>query len=125
MESEVLTIGQVSEQYGVPVRRIRYFCNRGFILGVKRDSRRHRTFTTAQCELLYALFRLGECGLSTPELKAYAKSSALQRKAMIVTLLHQLREKVKILNEDIDFLTQKEEFFEEILRENSKSAMLS
>ena len=119
MESEVLTIGQVSEKYGIPTLRIRYFCKHGLVLHVRRNSRRERIFNLAQCELIGILYHLYECGLSVKELKKYVRADTIGQKAILVTHLHQLREEIKILSKNADYLSQCEEVLDEKIGQNA------
>lgn len=125
MDNELLTIRQVSQELGIPIYTIRYFCNHGLVPGVKRSVGGHRNFNRAQCGWIGTLYALRRCGFTNKQLKVYrdlchqGHETLSERKAMLTTQKRQLRQQAEDLDKGIDFIERREELFDEFMKDPS------
>lgn len=125
MDNETFTMRQVSQELGIPVYTIRYFCNHGLVPNVRRARGGRRVFTLEQCDWLKTLCELRECGFRIEELRKYVRlcrngdETITERKALLTTQKHQLRQEAERINHAIDFLERREELLESILSDSS------
>ncbi|MGY0056471.1 MerR family transcriptional regulator [Streptomyces sp. LZ34] len=69
MREDTLSIGELSQRTGVPVRTIRFYCDEGFVESV-RSTGGHRRFRTDTVERLTLLRRLRALGLGLTAIDA-------------------------------------------------------
>ena len=106
---------------GVKTPVIRRYCNRGFVPHVRRTRTGYRIFDECQIEWLRTVRLLDECGFSTAGIKTYrdftkrGDETISERRAMLETKKHQLWQEMKSLQQRIDFIEQRQEFFDRIV----------
>lgn len=127
MDNELLTIRQISRELGIPKDKIRYYCKRGLVPNVKRSKAGYRVLNDWQMSWVSTLYHLECAGLKLNGLKQYAKlcrqgkATIRERRALIATARHQLSQQMSDLNQSLNFLSQRDELFDEILQERAES----
>lgn len=111
MDEETYTLKQASKRLGIPVYTVRRFCNAGgVVLGVRRKSNGYRILSQEQVDLVGTFAQMMRAGFTMVEIKKYAKlqragkKTLLERKGMLTTKQHQLRQQIRDLQEYADFL---------------------
>ncbi|MGU3576512.1 MerR family transcriptional regulator [Brucellaceae bacterium C25G] len=82
MISRAYTIGQASRRSGVPVRRIRFYCDEGLLSRIDRSDSGYRMFDEGDLSLLVMIQTLREAGLSLDSIR-----SVLSRKSSMNDVL--------------------------------------
>ncbi|MBF4577519.1 MerR family transcriptional regulator [Frondihabitans sp. VKM Ac-2883] len=74
MNTQLLTIGEVSERTGLGVHALRYYEREGLLLGsVARSSGGRRLYTTFDIEWLTMCNRFRACGMPLSDIRRYAE----------------------------------------------------
>lgn len=115
------TMKEVCEQIDMPYETLKYYCKEGLVPNVKRDKNNYRDFDEANVAWLKGLQCLRKCGLSIQEMKQYMNycmegpSTIPQRKDMLETTKEHLLDKIKEIKESIDYIDQKQEYYDQVL----------
>lgn len=115
------TMKQVCEETNLTYQTLKYYCNEGLIPNVKRNANNHRVFDDRDVKWIKDLTCLKKCGMSIQEMKEYldlclqGESTIPQRKEMLVKKREDLLESIKELNDSVDFIDWKQNFYDEVL----------
>lgn len=115
------TMKQVCEETNLTYQTLKYYCNEGLIPNVKRNTNNHRVFDDRDVKWIKDLTCLKKCGMSIQEMKEYlnlclqGESTIPQRKEMLVKKREDLLESIKELNNSVDFIDWKQNFYDEVL----------
>lgn len=115
------TTKEVCEQVGISYETLKFYCKEGLVPNVKRDKNNYRVFDEKNVAWLKGLQCLRKCGMSIKDMKLYMNyclegpSIINQRKEMLNKLKESLLEKINELNECIDFIDNKQSFYDDVL----------
>ena len=117
----MFTTKEACEQVGISYETLKFYCKEGLVPNVKRDKNNYRIFDEKNISWLKGLQSLRKCGMSIKDMKLYMSycmegpSTIPQRKEMLNTLKVSLVEKINGLNECIDFVDNKQSFYNDVL----------
>lgn len=100
---------------------LKFYCNEGLVPNVKRDESNRRVFDRRDIEWLKSLSCLKNCGMGIREMKEYValcmqgEASIPQRKEILSAKRAELCTKIKQLQESIDYIDRKQQFYDEVL----------
>lgn len=115
------TMKQACDKTGLTYDTLKFYCNEGLIPNVKRDKNNHRIFSDNDIAWINGLYCLKNCGMSIAEMKEYlalclkGEDSIPERKKMLAVKLKDLEEKKKKIQESIDYIYWKNEFYDDVL----------
>ena len=115
------TTKEVCEQVGISYETLKFYCKEGLVPNVKRDKNNYRVLDEKNVAWLKGLQCLRKCGMSIKDMKLYMNyclegpSTINQRKGMLNKLKESLLEKINELNECIDFIDNKQSFYDDVL----------
>ena len=115
------TTKEVCEQVGISYETLKFYCKEGLVPNVKRDKHNYRVLDEKNVAWLKGLQCLRKCGMSIKDMKLYMNyclegpSTINQRKGMLNKLKESLLEKINELNECIDFIDNKQSFYDDVL----------
>ncbi len=106
---------------GISYETLKFYCNQGLVPNVKRDEHNFRLFDQHDIEWIKSLTCLKRCGMSINEMKEYLSlclqgiKSIPQRKVMLETKQKELFLKLKEVQDSIDYINWKQNFYDEVL----------
>ena len=112
---------QTCEQTGLTYDALKFYCNEGLVPGVRRDKNNRRIFYANDIEWIKSLSCLKNCGLGIAEMRQYVelckqgKSSISKRQKMLDEKLLCLYNKIKELENSIDYIRKKQQFYQDVL----------
>ena len=112
---------QTCEQTGLTYDALKFYCNEGLVPGVRRDKNNRRIFYANDIEWIKSLSCLKNCGLGIAEMRQYVelckqgKSSIPKRQKMLDEKLLCLYDKIKELENSIDYIQKKQQFYQDVL----------
>jgi len=112
---------EVCKKTGLSYETLKFYCNEGLIPSVKRNKNNHRIFDDYNLNWIKSLQCLKNCEMSLAEMKKYlamcleGSQSIPQRKIFLKKKLADLHEKMKILQDAIDYIHWKQNFYDDIL----------
>ena len=112
---------QACEQTGLTYDALKFYCNEGLVPNVKRDKNNRRTFNEKDIEWIKSLSCLKKCGLSIAEMRQYVElckqgeSSISERQKMLDEKLLYLHDKIRELENSIDYIQKKQQFYQDVL----------
>lgn len=112
---------EVCEKVGMTYETLKFYCNKGLIPNVKRDQRNYRVFDDQDVAWIKSLSCLKRCGMSMMEMKEYVdlclkgESSIPKRKAILEIKKKSLQEKLQEVEECIDYIDTKQQFYDDVL----------
>lgn len=112
---------EVCRQVGMSYETLKYYCNEGLVPNVKRDKNNYRTFDDRDIEWIKSLSCLKRCGMGITEMKEYVdlclkgKASIPERKIILELKRNALLEKLHEINECIDYIDTKQQFYDDVL----------
>lgn len=112
---------EACNQTGMAYETLKYYCNIGLIPNVKRSANNRRVFDEHDIAWIKSLTCLKKCGMTIEEMKQYlayclqGPSSIPIRKVMLRRKLAILEEKKKEIQESIDYIGWKQNFYDEVL----------
>jgi DNA-binding transcriptional MerR regulator len=112
---------EACNQTGMAYETLKYYCNTGLIPNVKRSANNRRVFDEHDIAWIKSLTCLKKCGMTIEEMKQYlayclqGPSSIPIRKVMLRRKLATLEEKKKEIQESIDYIGWKQNFYDEVL----------
>ncbi len=115
------TMKEACEQVGISYETLRFYCNEGLVPNVKRDKNNYRNFDERNIRWLKSLQCLKKCDMSIKDMKKYmslclgGEATISERKLMLAVQKELLRNKINEINESIDFIDNKQKFFDGIL----------
>lgn len=117
----IYTMMNVCRELDMPYQTLKFYCNQGLVPNVKRDKNNRRIFDEKDVKWIKDLTCLKKCGMSIQEMKEYldlclqGESTIPERKEMLARKQDELRAAVKELENSIDYIDWKQNFYDEIL----------
>lgn len=117
---------QTCEKTGLTYDTLKFYCNEGLIPNVKRNKSNHRVFDDNDINWIKSLSCLKKCGMSIIEMKQYLKlclkgqDSIEERQEILNAKLDELEQKKKEIQESIDFVRWKKNFYKDVLSGKTK-----
>ncbi len=115
------TMKEACEQVGISYETLRFYCNEGLVPNVKRDKNNYRNFDERNIRWLKSLQCLKKCDMSIKDMKKYmslcleGEDTISERKLMLAVQKELLMNKINEINESIDFIDNKQKFYDSIL----------
>ena len=112
---------EVCQETNLTYQALEYYCNEGLVPNVKRDSNNRRIFDEHDVKWIKDLVCLKKCGMSIQEMKEYlalclqGESTIMKRKEMLSRKHEMLRESIRELENSIDYIDWKQNFYDEVL----------
>ena len=100
---------------------LKYYCNEGLVLNVKRDKNNYRIFDDTDINWIKSLTCLKKCGMSIQDMKFYlqlcmeGQSTIIERKKMLAKHKNELINEIAELNEAVDYIDNKQQFYDDVL----------
>lgn len=117
----MFTPKEVCEEVGISYETLKFYCKEGLVPNVKRDKNNYRIFDEKNIAWLKGLQCLKKCGMSIKDMKLYMNycmegpSTIPERKEMLNKLNESLVKRINDLNECIDFIEDKQAFYDDVL----------
>lgn len=117
----IYTMMNVCRELDMPYQTLKFYCNQGLVPNVKRDKNNRRIFDEKDVKWIKDLTCLKKCGMSIQEMKKYldlclqGESTIPERKEMLARKQDELRAAMKELENSIDYIDWKQNFYDEIL----------
>lgn len=115
------TMMQVCRKLDLTYQTLKYYCNEGLVPDVKRDENNRRIFDEHDVNWINDLTCLKKCDFSIKEMKEYLNlcleglSTIPIRKEMLKKKRSDLEQSIKQLEESIDYIDWKQNFYDEVL----------
>lgn len=115
------TMKQACREVGMTYETLKFYCNQGLVPNVKRDKNNYRVFDQRDIAWIKGLTCLKRCGMSLEDMKLYlalclkGRSSIPERKEILEQQRGLLVERMKILQEDIDYIDRKQNYYDDVL----------
>lgn len=115
------TMKKACEKTGLSYETLKFYCNQGLVPNVKRDHNNHRIFDDRDLAWIQSLNCLKNCGMSLSEMKVYidlclgGEKTIPERKVILEEKRAALLEQMKLLQESIDYIDWKQEFYDDVL----------
>ncbi|SPZ50576.1 HTH-type transcriptional regulator AdhR [Sarcina ventriculi] len=115
------TMNQTCEEVGMNYETLKFYCNEGLIPNVKRNKNNHRIFDENDIEWIKNLSCLKNCGMTINDMKIYinlcleGESTILERKTILDSQKHVILDKIKKLQESVNYINQKQQFYDDVL----------
>ncbi|MGN0992750.1 MAG: MerR family transcriptional regulator [Bacilli bacterium] len=112
---------QTCEKTNLTYDTLKFYCNKGLIPNVKRDKNNYRVFNDKDIAWINSLSCLKKCGMSIAEMKEYlelcliGEKSIPERKEVLKLKLNDLQQKMKDVQESIDYINWKQQFYDDVL----------
>lgn len=120
------TMKETCSKTGLSYDTLKFYCNEGLVPNVKRDKNNYRVFNDKDIAWINSLSCLKNCGMSINEMKEYlnlcliGESSIPDRKRILDVKLEELNNKIKKIEESINFINWKQSFYDDILSGKTK-----
>ena len=117
----MFTTKEVCKELGISYETLKFYCKEGLVPNVKRDKNNYRIFDEKNIAWLKGLQCLKKCGMSIKDMKLYMNycmegpSTIPERKEMLNKLNESLVKKINDLNECINFIENKQAFYDDVL----------
>ena len=117
----IYTMMNVCRELNISYQTLKFYCNQGLVPNVKRDKNNRRIFDEKDVKWIKDLTCLKKCGMSIQEMKEYldlcleGESTIPQRKEMLTRKQAELSASIKELEDSIDYINWKQNFYDEIL----------
>lgn len=112
---------ETCKKTGLSYDTLKYYCNEGLIPHVKRDKNNYRVFDENDIAWINSLSCLKNCDMTINEMKEYlqlclkGEETIPERQRILEKKLKKLEHKVQKINESIDFIHWKQNFYENVL----------
>ena len=120
------TMKQTCKKVGMTYEALKFYCNEGLVPNVKRDKNNRRVFDERDVLWITSLTCLKNCGMSIKDMKTYielcmqGQSSIPERKIILNELNESLQKKIDDLQESIDYIDNKQQFYDNVLSGKTK-----
>lgn len=117
---------QACEKTGLTYDTLKFYCNEGLVPNVKRDKNNYRIFNDKDIDWINSLSCLKNCGMSILEMKEYldlclqGEKSIPERKEILEVKLRELDNKIKEIQESINYIHWKQNFYDDVLSGKTK-----
>lgn len=115
------TMKEACQKVGMTYETLKFYCNEGLVPNVKRDKNNYRIFNDRDINWLNSLSCLKKCGMSIQDMKTYVglclkgQSTIPERKIMLDKQKADLMNRILELNECVDFIDNKQQFYDDVL----------
>lgn len=112
---------ETCDKTGLTYDTLKFYCNEGLIPNVKRNKSNYRVFDDNDINWIKSLSCLKNCGMSIVEMKEYlelclkGEASIPERQDILETKLRELEHKKQELQDAIDFVHWKQNFYKDVL----------
>ena len=119
--NNLYSMKETCNKTGLTYDALKFYCNEGLIPNVKRNKSNYRVFDDDDINWIKSLSCLKKCDMSINEMKEYlalclqGKSSIPLRQDILKSKLSELENKKKELEEAIDFINWKQNFYKDVL----------
>ena len=120
-EKQLFSMKETCKNTGLSYDTLKYYCNEGLIPHVKRDKNNYRVFDENNIAWINSLSCLKNCDMTINEMKEYlqlclkGEETIPERQRILEKKLKKLEHKVQKINESIDFIHWKQNFYEDVL----------
>lgn len=120
------TMKQVCKEVDMTYETLKFYCNQNLVPNVKRDKNNHRIFNDHDVAWIKSLTCLKQCGMSIQEMKEYlalcleGESTIPQRQLILDAKKAALQKSITKLQESIDYIDWKQNFYNEVLSGETK-----
>ena len=117
---------EACQKVGMTYETLKFYCNEGLVPNVKRDKNNYRIFDDRDINWLNSLSCLKRCGMSIQDMKIYlslclkGKVTIPERKIMLDKQKADLIIKISELNECVNFIDNKQQFYDDVLEGSVK-----
>lgn len=117
---------ETCEATGLTYDTLKFYCNEGLIPYVKRNKSNYRVFDDNDIAWIKSLSCLKNCGMSILEMKEYldlclqGEQTIPARKVILDVKLHELEQKKQEIQDSIDYIHWKHQFYDDILSGKTK-----
>ena len=100
---------------------LKFYCNKGLVPNVKRDSRNYRVFDEHDIKWIQSLNCLKSCGMSIAEMKEYlalcmeGKGTIPERKVILAAKKETLLQSIAELQKSVAYIDWKQGFYDDVL----------
>ncbi len=115
------TMMQACREADMTYQTLKFYCNEGLVPNVKRDMNNRRVFDEKDLKWIKDLTCLKRCGMSIQEMREYlalclqGESTIPERKRVLEKKQTALREQIKELQDSIDYIDFKQQFYDDVL----------
>lgn len=115
------TMKQACREVGMTYEALKFYCNQGLVPNVKRNKNNYRVFDERDIAWIKGLTCLKRCGMSLEDMKLYlalclkGRSSIPERKEILAKQRDMLVERMKSLQEDINYIDWKQSYYDDVL----------
>lgn len=120
------TMKQTCKKVGLTYEALKFYCNEGLVPNVKRDLNNRRVFDESDVLWITSLTCLKNCGMSIKDMKSYialcmqGQASIPERKIVLNELKESLKKKKNELEVSINYIDQKQQFYDDVLSGKTK-----
>ncbi len=121
MNKKLYSMKETCAKTGLTYDALKFYCNEGLVPNVKRDENNYRIFDDNDINWIKSLSCLKKCDMSIAEMKTYlelclqGKKSIPKRQDILCVKLTELENKKQELQEAIDFIEWKQNFYNDVL----------
>ena len=100
---------------------LKFYCNEGLVLNVKRDRRNYRVFDEHDIKWIQSLNCLKSCGMSIAEMKQYlalcmeGEGTIPERKVILAEKKETLLKSITELQKAVAYIDWKQRFYDDVL----------
>lgn len=115
------TMKEACEETSMAYETLKFYCNQGLLPNVKRDKNNRRVFSDHDIAWLKNLVCLKNCNMSLAEMKEYlelclgGEPTIPQRKLLLAAKQQELKKKLALMQEAIDYIDWKQQFYDDVL----------
>lgn len=127
IKNEILySMKETCEMTGLTYDTLKFYCNENLIPNVKRNKSNYRVFNDNDINWIKSLSCLKKCGMSIEEMREYlnlclkGQSSIPERQEILDAKLCELENKKQEIQEAIDFVHWKQNFYNDVLSGKKK-----
>ena len=112
---------QTCDKTGLTYDTLKFYCNEGLVPNVKRDKNNYRLFNDKDIAWINSLSCLKNCGMTLKEMKEFlnlclkGKDTIPERQKILAAKLNQLEYRIKEIQESIDYIHFKQQFYNDVL----------
>lgn len=112
---------EVCNKLNMSYNTLKYYCNEGLVPNVQRDKNNYRVFDERTVAWISSLSCLKKCGMSIKDIKKYlalclqGESTIPQRKEMLEIQKEKSLQKLKEIQDSIDYIDYKQNWYDEVL----------
>ena len=112
---------ETCQKVNMTYETLKFYCNEGLVPNVKRNENNYRIFDDRDINWLNSLSCLKKCEMSIQDMKTYlslclkGQSTIPERKIMLDRLKVDLMNRILELNESVDFIDDKQQFYDDVL----------